>query len=308
MQREHKPYTIRDLVHGFLEYAEAEYPSREPKNLAATLSRLVAMFGDTPADEFRAKRLTEWRDAFARGDFSRRPPSRPYINKATENVRRAFAWAVSLELVDPATLESLRAVRGVRRGRNGVREPEPVRPIDVETVLATIPALPGPIAGIVELLRLTGARTGEIRTMRAGEIDTARDDVWIYRPGSHKSAHHGRDRVIPLDEPCQRVLVPRLRPFIPASFVFESPRGGCYGETAVRNAVRRACDRLGIPPWHPHQIRHTALTAVRRSSGDLDAAQGLAGHANRSTTERYAQNDTEAAIRGLALLRDAVGD
>lgn len=301
------PIDVATLVDRFLEYAAAEYPSREPKNLAATLRTLVVAFGDVPADELRARRLTEWRDRLAAGEFGGRPLSRAYVNKATEHVRRCYAWAVSLELVDPATLESLRSVRGLRRGRATARETAPVRPVDAETILRTLPHLPAEIAGIVEILRLTGARTGEVRTMRAGEIDTTRADVWLYRPGAHKTAHLGRGRVIPLDEPCQRVILPRLRPFVPSSFVFESPRGGCYGETAVRNAVARACRRAGIPHWHPHQIRHAALRVIRKSGGDLDAAQGLAGHANRSTTERYAPNDEEAAIRGLELLRRESG-
>lgn len=299
--------TVNELVDSFLEYANSEYSSREPKNLATTLGKLVAMFGDLPADELRARKLSEWRDALVRGELSRRPLSRSYVNKAVENVRRAWTWGVSLELVDPSTLESLRSVRGLKAGRGGVREAEPVRPIDAETVLATLPHLPGEIAGIVELLRLTGARTGEIRTMRAGEVDTSRADVWLYRPAAHKTAHHGHSRVIPLDEPCQRVVLPRLRPFVPESYVFESPRGGCYGETAVRNAVVRACKAAGIPQWHPHQIRHAALRSIRSSGHDLDAAQGLAGHASRATTERYAPNDDEAAIRGLLLLRQSEG-
>ncbi len=51
--------------------------------------------------------------------------------------------------------------------------------------------------------------------------------------------------------------------------------------------------------WHPHQLRHTAATAIRSRFGS-EAAQGILGHKNLSTTEIYAERDLAAAARIMA--------
>ena len=304
METHTEQLTVESVIYAFLDFADSDYLSRHPKNLRSGLMKLCAMFGNLPASEFRALRFRQWRDALVEGNLSERLLSRKYINRLTKYVCQAWAWAVSMEMVAPDSLAALKSVPALRAGRTTAPETEPVKPVEPERVIALLPHLSKPMAAILELLRLTGARTGEIRTMIQGEIDMTRD-CWIYAPGSHKTAHHGKQRVIPLDEPCQRVLLPWMRPFIPDAIVFENPRTGkCYGKDSLYNAVQRACARSGIETFHPHQIRHQVLGEVRRS-GDLDAAQGLAGHASRSTTEAYAPVDFEAAMRGQRLLRGA---
>ena len=70
--------------------------------------------------------------------------------------------------------------------------------------------------------------------------------------------------------------------------------GDAYTTVAVRNAVYRACDRAGIPRWHPNQIRHTVASKVRHLHG-LEAAQVVLGHARADTTQIYAERDLARA-------------
>jgi hypothetical protein len=50
-----------------------------------------------------------------------------------------------------------------------------------------------------------------------------------------------------------------------------------------------------LPPWHPHQLRHTKATEIRRAVG-LDAARAVLGHRSPAVTEVYAELDqTKAA-------------
>jgi integrase len=48
--------------------------------------------------------------------------------------------------------------------------------------------------------------------------------------------------------------------------------------------------------WHPHQLRHTAGSRLRREFG-LEAAQVILGHRNVKVTELYAEANVEAAKR-----------
>jgi len=46
--------------------------------------------------------------------------------------------------------------------------------------------------------------------------------------------------------------------------------------------------------WHPHQLRHTAATEIRRTFG-IEAAQVVLGHASLNVTEVYAERDRKLA-------------
>ena len=49
-------------------------------------------------------------------------------------------------------------------------------------------------------------------------------------------------------------------------------------------------DRVMIPHWHPHQLRHNAATRLRKEFG-LEAARVVLGHRSAAITEIYAEMD-----------------
>jgi integrase len=51
--------------------------------------------------------------------------------------------------------------------------------------------------------------------------------------------------------------------------------------------------------WHPHQLRHTAATEIRRRFG-LEAAQACLGHSELGVTQIYAEKNLEAARRVMS--------
>ncbi|MBI1900938.1 MAG: site-specific integrase [Planctomycetia bacterium] len=53
---------------------------------------------------------------------------------------------------------------------------------------------------------------------------------------------------------------------------------------------------LRLVSWHPHQLRHTAATEIRRRFG-LEAAQVTLGHTEASVTQIYAERDMSLAAR-----------
>jgi integrase len=135
--------------------------------------------------------------------------ARSYINKLVDCIRRMFKRAVAEELLPPSAYRALAALPGLRKGRGQGRETEPVSPVADSVVDATLPQLPAVVADMVRLQRLTGCRPGEICLMRPCDVDTS-DEVWSYRPASHKTEHHGRERVIFVGPRAQDVLRPYL--------------------------------------------------------------------------------------------------
>src|SRR5690606_35033245 len=129
--------------------------------------------------------------------------------------------------------------------------------------------------------------------------------VWEYTPETHKTKHRGKRRIIFIGPRAQAVIRKFLKPDLQA-YLF-SPRdvrtmkrgrtrqpGERYNRDAYRNAIQRACHKAGVPAWHPHQLRHSAATNIRREAG-LDTARTVLGHASLNITEVYAERDAATA-------------
>lgn len=73
---------------------------------------------------------------------------------------------------------------------------------------------------------------------------------------------------------------------------------------AIANGVKRANvvrgDRGGveIPSWHPHQLRHSAATRLRKEFG-LDVTRAVLGHSSTIVTEMYAELDGTKAAEAM---------
>src|SRR5262249_8649884 len=72
------------------------------------------------------------------------------------------------------------------------------------------PQLTPPVRAMVQLQRLTGMRPGEVIRMTTGAIDRA-GELWVYRPGRHKTDYLGRGRSIYLGPKAQEILRPLLK-------------------------------------------------------------------------------------------------
>jgi integrase len=69
---------------------------------------------------------------------------------------------------------------------------------------------------------------------------------------------------------------------------------------AKANVERKAADPTApeIPNWHPHQLRHSAATRLRREFG-LDVARAVLGHSSPVVTEVYAELDAAKAREAM---------
>ena len=273
----------------------------------------------------------------------------------------------------------LAALEGLRKGRSQARETAKVRPVAEAHVDAVLQHLSPQVVAMIELQRLTGARSGELCRMRTCDVDTS-GKVWVYRPEHHKTAHHDQVREIFLGPKAREILEPFLKPDLQA-FVFspadaaewhrerrrKHPRraddaaapvpptkphartrrpGGRYTKGSYAEAIERACDRAFPPPadlarlrvpargrkskrstrmesvaewrkrlgpkkwaellkwrkahrWHPHQLRHSFATRVRKDFG-REVVGALLGDRSPRMVDVYAELDQEAARQVVA--------
>jgi hypothetical protein len=173
----------------------------------------------------------------------------------------------------PLALKGVRhgllCIEGLRRGRCGARESQPVKQVDDVVVAATLPFLCPTVRAMVQVQQLTGMRSGELVVMRGVDIDTS-SDVWRYTPQHHKTVHHGHSRVIAIGPKAQEILKPFL-PEDPSQFVF-SPRRA----RDERNAAKRAARKTNVQPSQinrrkrSRRARRASATKPRRTAALCD--------------------------------------
>lgn len=307
--------TVRHLCVAFMDHAKRHYIQRTTGRILIVrrcCQILDRLFADMPVDDVSPRHLVVLRDKLIVGASEiatpsksarkSRPLSRRYINDLVSQVCTIFRWGVEQEIVSPETWHGLRAVRPLRTGHPGVPEPPPVESVSVRDLARTLRALDqnGPVATMLRIQYLTGARPGEIAMLRANEIDMS-SDVWVYSPSEHKNAHRNDTRLIFLGPKAQRIL----RPFLAANqegFLFpaNSMENRPYTKDSYCRAVKRAAKRAGVPAWTPNQLRHAAATRITNRHG-IEKAKVVLGHKKITTTQRYVDDQGHAAA---ALMRE----
>jgi integrase len=296
--------TVDEVILAFWNHARAHYrhpdgmPSEELANLKAALRPLRKLYALTRARDFGPLALRAVRDEMVRSGLARTS-----VNDRVNRIRRVFRWAASVELVPVAVVQALATVAGLQKGRTEAREPDPVIAVALDVVEMTLPLLSRPVAGLVRLQLLSGMRPGEACAMRGRDLSPG-EEIWIYRPGSHKTAWRGKRREIPLGPRAVELIREFLRTdpddflFCPVDAVAEqaarrtarrktrlspsersklvdSPGSGHnrrYSRASYRNAVLRACDRafphptIGRVKGRPLSDAESAELAAWRTS------------------------------------------
>ncbi len=345
-------------------YQKAGRPTRSLANVRRPLALVRQLFGSARAADFGPLALDQVRRHMISLDWARR-----HINQAVGTIRRTWKWAAARQLVPLSAYQALMTLDGLRAGKSQARESAPVGPAPEASIQAALAMLRRVPAAMLWVQLLTGARAGEVCAMRAGQLERT-GDVWLYRPATHKTAHLGRQRLIPLGPRAVALIEPwlpfrcplcgsegrRIRlgyrdglcgpcadraaeeclcgpwPDGTIDGVIFSPRqadldwrqelrarrrskvqpsqehrrkrhprrppGEEYRPGSYNSAIRRACLAAGVPPFHSHQLRHSAATRLRAEFG-IEVARAVLGHSHVGTTEIYALADLQKAIEAM---------
>ncbi len=142
----------------------------------------------------------------------------------------------------------------------------------------------------------TGARVQEAADLRAGHLDL----------GEHPVVRlHGKGdkwRTCPLWQQTAELLSSLLEPAGPAAPVF-SARGQPLTRFGIYKIVRRHAAGLDDPRTgrtvSPHVFRHTAAVHLLEAGVEVNVIRGWLGHADLSTTNRYAEINTRTKLAAL---------
>lgn len=187
---------------------------------------------------------------------------RNVANRHLSRLMHVFKWAVEHELIPGEVYYRLSTVKGYRRARSDVRETEEVKPVPQAYIDAVLPHVSAQVRAMIRLQLLTRMRPGEVCGMRTCDIETG-GRVWVYRPRTHKTAHHGHKREISLGPRARAIVEPFLRAGVQAHIF--SPADA---ETD-RHAARRQSRTTPRRPWE-HRGEQTRAAKRGRNRAPRD--------------------------------------
>jgi integrase len=199
--------------------------------------------------------------------------------------------------------------RGVERNREHGRR-RYLKGDELTALLKALAAYPDrDTANIFRVLLATGARRGEVLSMRWSDIDLDKG-LWSKPPEATKQA---MAHEAPLAKAIQLLLVEIRKQQTSNSkrrelpeYVF--PGAGRTGHvTEIKKAWRRICRDAGITGLRIHDLRHSFASQLVSSGASLPLIASLLGHASAQTAARYSHlfaDPQKAAVEKVAAILD----
>lgn len=153
-------------------------------------------------------------------------------------------------------------------------------------------------ASILELLLLTGARSGELASAQWEWVDW--DLQMIALPDSKSGA-----KTIYLSSAAVEVLREQLTRSKGQTYIFPGRSAGKHIHN-LRKPWARTCKEVGLEGVRVHDLRHTAASLALGSGTSLAIVGRLLGHTQVQTSLRYAHLDTDPALQAANLIGERV--
>ncbi len=139
---------------------------------------------------------------------------------------------------------------------------------------------------LILLLLSTGARISEI--LRLDRSDWKPDRLWVVGKGD-------RERIVQVTDKARAAVDDYFHArtdHSPALFIGFQPaskaaRSNRLTIAGAQHVCRQLAQRLGIPAFHPHQLRHTLGTLLQETMGDARLTAETLGHRGLASVSGY---------------------
>jgi integrase len=181
------------------------------------------------------------------------------------------------------------------------RLPKPLEAGDRDQLLAALPHDTLPELrdrALILLLLSTGARISEI--LRLDRSDWKPDRLWVLGKGD-------RERIVQVTDKARAAVEDYLtarKDHSPALFIGFQPASKAASSNRLtiagaQHVCRQLARRLGIPAFHPHQLRHTLGTLLQETIGDARLTAETLGHRGLGSVSGYTKSPTNAGAKRM---------
>lgn len=239
---------------------------------------ILETLGDPPISTLSADLLRQW--------VSKRQgagKSASTINKGLITLQAMTARLVELDELPPEALTSVRKVKKLPERNDRVRA---LTDDERSRLMAAFEDLSRrePLRDLVVAAMTTGARLGELVSLRVGDVDLKKGMITFRRT---KTAILS---TVPIHPALAEILARLCADKEPDAHVFTSTRGP-WTTWGVASSFKKACDRAGIEDFHFHDLRHDAATQMLNTGASLTEVAAMLGHSTKTglkMTLRYA--------------------
>ena len=168
--------------------------------------------------------------------------------------------------------------------------PEVLSPEDVEQLLNFKPTNVIEIRdmAIVELMYSSGLRVSETVNININDFEENKSFLRVLGKGAKtRLVPMGRFAINAIDD----WLKERDKIQNNTDALFLNAKGTRLTVRSIQLRLKKMAVKQGLPPIHPHMLRHSFATHMLESSGDLRTIQELLGHSSLSTTQIYTKLD-----------------
>jgi integrase/recombinase XerC len=168
--------------------------------------------------------------------------------------------------------------------------PDVLSPEDVEQLLNFKPSNTIEIRdmAIVELMYSSGLRVSETVNINISDFEENMSFLRVIGKGS-------KTRLVPMGRfainAINNWLIEREKISNNTDALFLNSKGSRLSVRSIQLRLKKMAIKQGLPPVHPHMLRHSFATHMLESSSDLRTIQELLGHSSLSTTQIYTKLD-----------------
>jgi len=206
------------------------------------------------------------------------------IQRHISSAKALFQFLKKRGVIDVSPLETIKPPKASNY------LPNTLSPEDVMQLLSFRPKTIGEIRDIciIELIYACGLRVSETANININDFEESFQFLRVLGKGS-------KVRLVPVGSFANKAielwLEKRANIETNESALFINLRGKRISPRSIQNSIKKIAIAQGLPPVHPHMLRHSFATHLLESSGDLRSIQELLGHASLSTTQIYTKLD-----------------
>ncbi|MGD0915705.1 MAG: tyrosine-type recombinase/integrase [Thermodesulfobacteriota bacterium] len=218
------------------------------------------------------------------------------VNRKISCLRAFYRWFLRIEAIEKNPVELVQCVKGPKRLPKFLTQGQQEVLIKAAQSIHHHSKWGGPHTPwelwletrdllMILLLLDTGLRISELCGIKRDDIDLEAGTIRIIGKGDKERRAILSDRCISL---LREALKIRLKG---SDFLLVNSHTNCLGTRHAFRLVQNLGKRVGISNLHPHMLRHSYATNLRRKGGDLLLIRDALGHSSVSSTEIYAHLD-----------------